>query len=60
GVWGPSGGFPISKDYEATTDWTLLFSEGGPYTITFRLTDLDTGEVIVESNVTIQVGGIEV
>jgi len=46
GYWGPSAGFNLTADYTATTDWTLLFSEPGDYTITFSLIVAPDGEVI--------------
>jgi len=41
GEWGPAKGFPISKDYSATTDWKITFSAAGQYTIEFTAIDLD-------------------
>jgi hypothetical protein len=35
GYWGPPGGFELPAEYSATTEWTLVFSEAGDYTITF-------------------------
>jgi hypothetical protein len=57
GYWGPDGGFDIPAEYEATTDWTLVFSKAGNYTITFSLIDADTEEVIagITDSVTIEV-----
>jgi predicted ester cyclase len=57
GYWGPPGGFDLPAEYEATTDWTLVFSEAGDYTITFSLIDADTEEVIagITDSVTIEV-----
>ena len=46
GYWGPPGGFDLPAAYSATTEWTLVFSEAGDYTITFSLIDADTEEVI--------------
>jgi hypothetical protein len=57
GYWGPPGGFDLPAQYSATTEWTLVFSEAGDYTITFSLIDADTEEVIagITDSVTIEV-----
>jgi hypothetical protein len=41
GYWGPPGGFDLPAQYSATTDWTLVFSKAGDYTITFSLIDAE-------------------
>jgi hypothetical protein len=46
GYWGPPGGFDLPAAYSATTEWTLVFSKAGDYTITFSLIDAATEEVI--------------
>jgi|GEM_PF-2179705 len=46
GYWGPAGGFDIPAQYTATTNWTLVFSEAGEYTITFSLINAASEEVI--------------
>ncbi len=46
GFWGPSAGFKLPADYEATTDWTLHFSEWGEYTITFSLIEAPDGDIL--------------
>jgi hypothetical protein len=46
GYWGPAGGFDLPADYSATTDWTLVFSAAGQYTITFSLIDAVTEDVV--------------
>lgn len=46
GYWGPEGGFDIPAEYEATTKWTLNFSQSGSYTITFSLIYADTEEIV--------------
>jgi len=53
GYWGPKDGFPIGADYEATTEFTAIFSDAGNYTITFSLVDLDAGEALVTETVEI-------
>ncbi|MGI6332168.1 MAG: hypothetical protein ACOX1Y_10590 [Zhaonellaceae bacterium] len=45
GYWGPPGGFDLPAQYSATTEWTLVFSKAGDYTITFSLIDAATEEV---------------
>lgn len=44
GYWGPSTGFPIGKNYEATTEFFVTFSDPGEYTFDFRLVDLQGKE----------------
>jgi SH3-like domain-containing protein len=58
GYWGPADGFDIPAEYTATTDWTLVFSKAGQYTITFSLIDADTEEVIagITDSATVEVG----
>jgi hypothetical protein len=55
GYWGPAGGFDIPAEYTATTDWTLVFSKAGDYTITFSLIDADTEEVIAGITKTVEI-----
>jgi hypothetical protein len=55
GYWGPTGGFELPAEYEATTDWTLVFSEAGKYTITFSLIDAATGDVIAGITETVEI-----
>ncbi len=35
GYWGPASGFPIPAYYNEVTEWTLIFSLGGEYSINF-------------------------
>ncbi|NLW38657.1 MAG: hypothetical protein GXY90_08810, partial [Peptococcaceae bacterium] len=46
GYWGPAGGFNLLADYSATTEWKLVFSAAGQYTITFSLIDAVTEDVV--------------
>jgi hypothetical protein len=55
GYWGPPGGFDLPAQYSATTEWTLVFSEAGDYTITFSLIDADTEEVIAGITKTVEI-----
>jgi hypothetical protein len=55
GYWGPAGGFDLPAQYSATTEWTLVFSEAGDYTITFSLIDADTEEVIAGITKTVEI-----
>jgi ABC-type transporter Mla MlaB component len=55
GYWGPPGGFDLPAAYSATTDWTLVFSKAGDYTITFSLIDADTEEVIAGITKTVEI-----
>ncbi|MGI6359418.1 MAG: PEGA domain-containing protein [Bacillota bacterium] len=56
GYWGPYSGFPIDKDYTATTDFTAIFSAPGEYTISFKLVDVENaGAVIAAGSVTVEV-----
>ena len=57
GYWGPSGGFDLPAEYSATTNWTLVFSAEGKYTITFSLIDAVTDDVIagIEESVIVNV-----
>ncbi|MDD2497244.1 MAG: Ig-like domain-containing protein [Desulfitobacteriaceae bacterium] len=48
GYWGPAEGFDLPATYTATTDWALVFSEAGDYTITFSLIDAISEEVIAD------------
>jgi len=54
--WGPPDGFPLAATYQATTQFTAIFSTAGQYTITFSLVDLETGKELVKETVTIAVG----
>ena len=55
GYWGPEGGFDIPAEYEATTEWKLVFSKAGEYTITFSLIDAETEEVIAGISDTVEI-----
>ena len=55
GYWGPASGFNLPAEYSATTDWTLVFSEAGKYTITFSLIDAATGDVIAGITETVEI-----
>lgn len=55
GVWGPPGGFDLPAAYTATTDWKLTFASAGVYTITFQLVKFDTGDVLYQGSVDIEV-----
>jgi len=55
GYWGPEGGFDIPAEYEATTEWKLVFSKAGNYTITFSLIDADTEQVIADITDTVEI-----
>lgn len=39
GTWGPSTGFDLPAVYDATTNWTLNFTEAGKYRIIFKAVD---------------------
>ena len=62
GYWGPAGGFDLPADYSATTDWTLVFSAAGQYTITFSLIDAVTEDVVagITETVTVDVAPVPV
>lgn len=45
GVWGPDEGYALPANYSSTTQWTLIFSTPGNYTITLRLTNLEDGSL---------------
>jgi uncharacterized protein YjdB len=55
GYWGPQNGFPIAKDYSATTEFTAIFSGAGKYIISFSLVEMKTGVTLITENVTIDV-----
>lgn len=48
GVWGPPQGFPVSKDYNATTDIKATFDKDGAYSFEFKLVKLAGEGVQVE------------
>ena len=48
GYWGPGDGFAIGAEYEATTPWTVIFTEAGEYTVTVSLIDADSEEVVAD------------
>jgi hypothetical protein len=62
GYWGPAGGFDLPADYSATTDWKLVFSAAGQYTITFSLIDAVTEDVVagITETVTVDVAPVPV
>jgi hypothetical protein len=45
----------LPRIHSATTEWTLVFSEAGDYTITFSLIDADTEEVIAGITKTVEI-----
>lgn len=48
GQWGPSSGFPVVKDYDATTNLThLSFDKAGEYTATFTLVDRNNNDAVL-------------
>jgi hypothetical protein len=51
GYWGPADGFPIEAEYTATTEFEIIFSGIGHYTITLSLVDLNTNAIIVSDSV---------
>jgi hypothetical protein len=67
GTWGSSG-FDVPQQADQTTNWSMLFSAPGAYTLNFRLVD-ENGAVITESSrhvlvqldrpITVQNGGFE-
>ena len=46
GAWGPEEGFPLPKEYSATTPITITASVPGTYTTTVKLVDLTTSTTI--------------
>lgn len=56
GYWGPENGFPISNDYNVTTDFTALFSAPGDYTIELTLYDVAEQKAIVSKSCSVTVG----
>lgn len=56
GYWGPEGGFPIGKDYVATTSVEVVFHNTGQYSIELTLIDrADDDLVLVTSTITVDV-----
>ncbi|MGE5561048.1 MAG: S-layer homology domain-containing protein [Chloroflexota bacterium] len=58
GFWGPAGGFPINKDYSATTDFRALFSKPGDYTIDLSLYDVEASSDIMTKQFDVTVGTV--
>jgi VCBS repeat-containing protein len=56
GYWGPTGGFPIAKDYSITTPFTCGFEAAGEYTITLSLVDMaDSQKVLASKEIKVNV-----
>lgn len=55
GYWGPSYGFNIPVEYEATTPFTVTFDTPGTYELYIKLIQVDTGQVIVQKTTTVKV-----
>ncbi len=55
GFWGPASGFELPAVYEATTEWSLLFTQGGDYEITFSLIDAPDGDIIADFTETVEI-----
>ena len=57
GYFGPEGGFPVSADYDITTNFAKVsFDQTGTYTVTLKLVDRNNGDaVLAETTNTIQV-----
>lgn len=55
--WGPPNGFPITPDYNVTTPVYVVADTQGTYTVTVKLIDLDTNQVITEEQVSATVVG---
>ncbi len=58
GYWGPEDGFYMARDYEATTDFELIFEKPGEHTIEIALVQLTTDITILEETITIEVEAI--
>ncbi len=55
-TWGPSTGFELTKDYEATTPIQFRATQAGTFSITLKVVDLNNDEaVITEQTATITV-----
>jgi len=55
GYWGPAGGFPLSKDYNVSTDFRATFSNAGNYVIRLSLLDVSANTVITSNDFNITV-----
>lgn len=55
GYWGPSYGFNIPVEYEATTPFTVTFDTPGTYELYIKLIQVDTGQIIVQKTTTVKV-----
>jgi hypothetical protein len=55
GFWGPETGFNLPASYTATTNWDMIFSEPGLYSITFSLIYAPDGGVVAEISETVNV-----
>lgn len=56
GVWGPQAGFPLTKNYDQTSNFTVTFSNAGDYTVVVKLKDKATGNYIADETVNLTVG----
>lgn len=55
--WGPISGFPLTQEYEETTQVYLISDAGDTYTLTVDLVDVDTSVVITTSSEEVYVDG---
>lgn len=56
GTWGPSEGFPLPANYDATTPIKVVADTQGSYTVNTWLENVKTGEHIVDATTTVEVG----
>jgi len=47
GYYGPSGGFPLPADYDATTTFRLKITRAGTYNVDLKLVDLDNNQSVI-------------
>lgn len=56
GQWGPAQGFPITANYDVTTQFSVLFDKAGTYTAEFKLVSVENqDEALATGTMTIEV-----
>lgn len=55
GTWGPSEGFPLPAEYEATTPMQVSYNQAGTYVHTTELVNLEDNSVIISDTAEVTV-----
>lgn len=55
GYWGPPNGFDLPSEYAEITPFTLTFSKKGLYELYYKLVEVASGRIVIESGIEVEV-----